>query len=268
MPRRLPSITALRAFEAAARCESFKQAAEELGVTPTAVSHQVKNLEGSFGQPLFHRRTRHVRLTDSGALLYDGLREAFDRMEQAVLRCRNAPARETVTLGLGPIVAAKWLSPRLSRFWARCPEVDLRLHHSPVTLAFGATAADLAIAWGDGQWPGLSVEPLLEIQVTPVLSPRLRQTAGGLAKPADLLRLPLLHQRDDSAWREWLEAAGLTLPDRVPGTVIEDAHVVLQAAIEGQGVALGTLPLVADDLTADGCYDPSPSRSRPAAPIT
>ena len=159
MARDLPSPTALRTFEAAARHQSFKQAAAELGVTPTAVSHQVKQLERHLGCRLFRRETRRVRLTEQGRLLFSVTSEAFDRIEAGLAQLRRRAGRSTLTLGLGPILAAKWLTPRLPRFWQRCPEVDLRLHHSPTEVDFRHSDIDLAVVWGDGRLPGAFVTP-------------------------------------------------------------------------------------------------------------
>ena len=245
----LPSLTALRSFEAAARHLSFKTAAGDLGVTPTAVSHQIRELEGQLGQRLFERMTRRVALTPVGHRLYEDLARAFAIMRAAVETCRTTEARATATLGLGPLVATKWLSPRLSRFWRDCSDIDLRLHHSPLELDFRNNDIDLAIAWGNGRWPGLISEMLLQIRTTPVASPRLFP-GDRAVRPQDLEAWPLLHQRDHAGWRAWFAAAGLPAAKVAHGIVIEDAHVVHQAAIEGQGVALGNLPLINDDLAA------------------
>jgi LysR family glycine cleavage system transcriptional activator len=250
MARHLPSLAALRAFEAAARFESFKQAAEELHVTPTAVSHQIKLLERDLNKRLFLRRVRQVRLTEAGRVLQAGLTEAFDRIATATAQCRRLTERATVTVGLGPILASKWLSPRLSRFWQRYPDIDLRLHHSPLAVDFRDSDIDLLIAWGEGDWRGVEVEELLRIRVTPVVSPRLLAASGTLDDPTDLARFPLIHQRDQVAWQDWFAAAGLAPQEARRGVVIEDAHVVLQAAMAGQGVALGTLPFIDDELAA------------------
>jgi LysR family glycine cleavage system transcriptional activator len=250
MTRQLPSLSALRAFEAAARFESFKQAAEELHVSPTAVSHQIKLLERDLGQRLFVRRVRQVRLTEAGRVLQAGLGEAFDRMAAATAQCRRSTERATVTVGLGPIVASKWLSPRLSRFWQRYPDIDLRLHHSPRAVDFRESDVDLMIAWGEGDWRGVEVEELLRIRVTPVFSPRLLSGGRTLESPEDLAGFALIHQRDHGAWQDWFAAAGLAPEAARRGVVIEDAHVGLQTAVAGQGVALGTLPFIDDELAA------------------
>ncbi len=195
-------------------------------------------------------RVRQVRLTEAGRVLQAGLAKAFDRMAAATAQCRRVAERATVTVGLGPILASKWLSPRLSRFWQRYPDIDLRLHHSPRAVDFRETDIDLLIAWGEGDWPGVEVGELLRIRVTPVFSPRLLAGGRSLESPEDLAGFPLIHQRDHGAWQDWFAAAGLPPEEARRGVVIEDAHVVLQAAVAGQGVALGTLPLIDDELSA------------------
>lgn len=241
---RVPTNQSLRSFEAAARQMSFKRAAEELYVTPTAISHQVKALEQRLGCRLFERRTRQVELTRQGQELYATLRRAFTDIDTCLERIRRQGAREVVTLGLGPIIGTRWLAPRLGDFWQRYPDIDLRLHHTAFPLLPGTDQFDLAIAWGDGSWPRMRVVPFMQIEVTPVLSPSMAPPAS----PADLLEYPLLHQRDRQGWRQWFEAAGVDTGGSEPGTVVEDANLVLQTALNGQGVALGILPFVNEDI--------------------
>ncbi len=243
MPR-VPTNQSLRSFEAAARQLSFKRAAEELYVTPTAISHQVKALEDRLGCRLFERRARQVELTRSGQELYATLRRAFGDIDSCLERIRTQGAREVVTLGLGPIVGTRWLAPRLGDFWQKHGEIDLRLHHTAFPLRQSADQFDLAIAWGDGHWPSMRVTPFMKIEITPVLSPDLPLPAS----PAALLDYPLVHQRDRHGWRQWFAAAGVNTPDGEPGTVVDDANLVLQTALNGQGVALGILPFVNEDI--------------------
>lgn len=234
----------MRSFEAAARHLSFKQAAEELYVTPTAISHQVKALETQLGCRLFERRVRQVELTRQGQELYVTLRRAFADIDACIERIRGMGAREVVTLGLGPIIGARWLAPRLGDFWERHGDIDLRLHHTAFPLMHNVNQFDLAIAWGDGHWPSLEVQPFTRIEVTPVMSPQLQLPAN----PAELLRYPLVHQRDRHGWRQWLEAAGVETPEASFGTIVDDANLVLQTALNGQGVVLGVLPFVEEDI--------------------
>lgn len=243
---RLP-LTALRAFEAAARLGSFKSAAAELAVTPTAVSHQIRQLEDDLSHPLFTRHTRKVVLTDAGERLAQVVSQAFGSVATE-LETFKSGKRQRIDLALGPIIASRWLTPRLSAFWRDHPAIDLRLHHSPLVVD-PDNDVDLAIAWGTGPWPGFQVDPLLTIHVTPVVSPQLLDARGPLATTEDLANFPVIHQRDGHDWAAWLEDetfAGLGIEDAM---TIEDANVALQAAISGQGVALGILEFIEDDLT-------------------
>jgi LysR family glycine cleavage system transcriptional activator len=246
----LPPFAALRAFEAAARHLSFKDAAAELGLTPTAISHQVKLLEGLSKQRLFIRRTRRVELTEAGQAFAGALTPAFDAIARAYGKLSEDRARQTVTLGAGPLFASRWLAPRLGDLWTKHPEIDLRLHHSPLPVDQQLGQFDLAIAWGRGNWSGVTVEPLLRVEVTPVLSPHGRAEGCRLGAPKDLLALPLLHHRNLEGWRQWLAAAGVVLDEPPPGIRFEDANVLLQAALAGQGAALGIVPFIEDELSA------------------
>lgn len=240
------STQALRSFEAAARHLSFKRAAEELYVTPTAVSHQVKALESALDCRLFERRARQVELTRQGHELFTTLRHAFDEIDETVARIQSQGARDVVTLGLGPIIGTRWLAPRLGDFWKKHRDIDLRLHHTAFPMRHSSDVFDLAIAWGDGRWPGMQVKPFIQIRVTPVLAPSLRRPS----RERDLLDYPLIHERDRRGWLQWFGAAGIDAPVAALGTEIDDANLVLQTALDGQGVALGILPFVEDDLEA------------------
>ena len=240
------SLASLRAFESAARNMSFKGAAAELNVTPTAISHQVKALEKQLDCRLFWRKPRQVQLTDEGQEMFGVLRRAFDEIGETASRVKSRRARDVVTLGLGPIIGTRWLAPRLGDFWDQHRDIDLRLHHSNFPLGETSSQFDLAIAWGNGHWPGMEAIPFVRIEVTPVLDAGLAQPQ----QPADLVNYPLLHQRDRSGWREWFRAAGVGPIDDDIGTVIDDANLVLQTALDGQGVALGILPFVDTDLAS------------------
>lgn len=246
----LPPFAAVRAFDAAARHLSFKDAALELGLTPTAISHQIKQLESLCGQPLFIRHTRKVELTPNGQSFAEAITPAIEAIASAFARLSAAPGRSNVTLGAGPIFSSRWLVPRLSAFWAAHPGIDLRLHHSPLPVWQQMAQLDLAVAWGRGNWPGLQCKPLLRIEVSPVFAPSLLAGEAVPERCDDLLSLPLLHHRDDGAWRQWFETAGLAPAGSLPGTVFEDANVLLQAALAGRGVALGILQFIGDELAA------------------
>jgi LysR family glycine cleavage system transcriptional activator len=258
--RRLPPLGALRAFEAAARHLSFKAAANELAVTPTAISHQLRVLEDSIGQRLFERKIRKVTLTPAGDVLYPVLRDGLGSFAQAIARLRAGPQRRRLTLSATPAFVAKWLVPRLGDWQARHPGIDLHLHASeaPVDLAGIETggSADAAIRYGGGNWPELHSEKLLPSLFAPVASPRLK-----LRKPADLQTHTLLHfdwrhrRRDTPTWKRWAAEAGIAL-DVSGGLRFSDESHAIQAAIAGQGVALLGLPLVAAELASGALVRP------------
>ena len=239
-------FSSLKSFESAARNMSFKLAAEELHVTPTAISHQVKSLEQQLDCRLFVRKTRQVQLTAEGQELFATLKKAFDEIDDTASRVKSRRARDVVTLGLGPIIGTRWLAPRLGDFWSRHRDIDLRLHHSAFPMRESIDHFDLAIAWGDGHWPGMQVTPFISIRVTPVLAPGTPIPA----QASELLDYALIHERDRQGWRQWFHSAGVEQTDDGIGTVIDDANLVLQTALDGQGVALGILPFVEEELQA------------------
>lgn len=250
--RSLPPLGSLRAFEAAARRLSFKAAAEELGVTPTAVSHQIRQLEERLGRPLFRRAVRRVELTEPGAALYPEIRDALDRMAEAVARAQAKPARKVATLSATVAFTAKLLVPKAALFSALNPGWDLRLHASDSAVDLIAGEADAAIRYGFGRRPGLAEIPLMRDAFAPVASPRL-----GLKTPSDLAGHVLLHfdWRADGletapAWRHWAEAAAVEGVDFESGVAFNDEASAIQAAVAGQGVALLSLVLVADELAS------------------
>lgn len=239
---RLP-LTALRTFEAAARQQSFKQAAEELFVTPATVSNQIRQLEKDWKCQLFIRRVRQVELTEAGLSLARVVSRAFDDI-QAEISSQITLDRKTVTLAVGPIFASRWLIPRLSRFRRQQSNVELVLKHGPRIKGIETMGADIAVDWGDGYWTGLESTHLMNIYYLPVLSPLLAKENGGLNRPSDLARFRILHNYDRSEWSSWFRLANI--PDLKPSdeTVIADSNVALQAALDGQGVALGTFPFI------------------------
>ena len=240
----IPTNQSLRTFEAAARHLSFKLAAQELSVTPTAVSHQIRTLETRLGRRLFERRTREVDLTPAGHELFHTLRKAFNDIDACIDKLTRQNSREVVTLGLGPIIGTRWLAPQLGNFWQQHPDIDLRLHHTPLPLRHSVDNFDLALAWGNGHWPSMNATLFIKIQVTPVMSPSMPLPD----QPEQLLHYPLLHQRDRHGWRQWVNAGGVDMAIQDAGTVIDDTNLVLQTALDGQGVALGVLPFIEDDL--------------------
>ena len=247
MKRRLPSLSALRSFEAAARLQSFKLAAEELSVSATSISHQVRALEETLGLRLFLRKTRAVELTPEGRILLQATGSGFDAIAAGVERLRREQ-RRTVTLSTTPAFAARWLVPRLAAFNAAHPGIALNVlaSNKPVDLASGA--ADLAVRGGAGHFPGLLARRLMHAGFAPVASPRLK-----LRRVGDVARHPLIHfdwQRGFKGaltWEKWARAAGVALDVDRGMRFSEETHAV-QAAIAGQGVVLTALPLVRDEI--------------------
>jgi LysR family glycine cleavage system transcriptional activator len=248
MPRRLPPLNALKAFEAAARHQSFTKAAAELAVTQGAVSHQVKALEATLRVRLFHRVRRRLVITEAGRAYLEVVRDAFDRLAMGTERLQRRQNAGTLTVTTSPDFAAKWLVHRLGRFAEAHPDIDLRVSASMHHVDFAQEDVDMAVRHGDGHWPGLHVTRLYaEEQLFPVCSPRL--VRGGLRAPADLRRHTLLHVNDRRLWTRWLAHAGVT--DAMPeGPILNHMSLALDAAAEGQGVAMARTALAAWDLAA------------------
>ncbi len=257
---RLPSLKALRAFEAAGRHMSFTRAAQELHVTQAAVSHQIKALEEELGLQLFRRGHRGLLLTDAGQAYLPELRAAFERIALATERLRAQDASGALTVSVLPSFAARWLVPRLSRFRRRHPEIDVRLSATDQLADFDRDDVDLAIRYGTGQQPGLVAVRFLTEEFFPVCSPTLlEETPGGpppLRQPSDLRWHTLLHDDMRMDWAMWLMAAGVEGVDPRRGPAFTDSGLLLQAAVEGQGVALGRSALAADDLASGRLVKP------------
>ncbi|MRG70659.1 transcriptional regulator GcvA [Alphaproteobacteria bacterium HT1-32] len=249
MKHALPPLNTLRVFEAAARHLSFTRAAEELNVTQAAVSHQIKALEERLGITLFKRMNRALMLTDAGQAYYPAIREAIDAIRQATERLYELESTGTLTVTMLASFAAKWLVPRLGRFRARCPDIDVLLSTSSKLIDFQRDDVDIGIRYGAGEWPNIISEKLFSEDLFPVCSPALLDGAIPLREPADLAHHMLL-QDAGMDWRTWLIAAGIGDVELHFGTSFIDSSLALQAAMAGQGVALGRMALVADDLAA------------------
>lgn len=255
--RRLPPLHALRAFEAAARHLSFKDAAAELAVTPTAVSHHVRLLEDRLGIRLFERRARTVELTPEAQALYPVLREGFDAFDDALARLRAPRLRSVVTLSATVAFTARWLVPRAPAFHRANPHMDLRLHASDEPVDLQAGMADAAIRYGRGEYPGLKAEELFRDSFAPVCHPTL-----GLRRPEDLAGHTLIHfewrrnWRENPVWARWLERAGLAQLQPKAHLILTDESQAIQAAVAGQGVALVSLALVEQELASGALVQP------------
>jgi LysR family transcriptional regulator, glycine cleavage system transcriptional activator len=259
--RRLPPLNALRAFEAAARHMNFSRAADELSVTPGAVSQQIQNLEDYIGAPLFKRTPKGLLLTDAAQTALPALREAFDRLAEAASLLTAAEDGRRLTVSVAPSFAAKWLVPRLGRFEAAHPEVDVWVSAGLELVDFASGEIDLAIRYGSGRYPGLEVTRLLNETVSPVVSPALLEQTP-LRELTDLAGHILLHDGSPDAdescpdWAMWLAARGVKGVDGARGPRFNQSSLVIEAAVNGRGVALAKQTLAQADLDAGRLVQP------------
>ena len=264
MSDRLPPLNSLRAFEIAARHLSFRKAAEELHVTPAAISHQIKLLEEQLGVTLFRRLTRAIELTEVGRSFLPKLREGFENIAQAVERVRAYGRADALTVNVPPSFATKWLMPRLHRFVTANPDIDIRILASMRLMDTSRhdfpdeqmVDADIDIRFGSGRYPHSRADLLFPVSLTPLCSPSLLKGMRPLSRPSDLRYHVLLH--DDTLylsdgrpdWEQWLRAAGADGVDPVRGPHFNHSILGLEAAVDGLGVVLGIKELAAHDLAA------------------
>lgn len=250
MSDRLPPLTALRAFDAAARHMSFAQAAAELNVTPAALSFQIKSLEEHLGQPLFHRLNRAVELTEAGRLLAPGTAEGFQTLTSAWRATRRLKDNSKLSVTAGPAFTAKWLAPRLYEFAQTHPDIELRFTASLRIMDFSRDEIDVAIRFGYGPDPDLYACPLAFEWLTPVMTPQL---AAQYPRPQDLRKAPIMFDesvdflRPKCDWKTWFRAVGIDF-DPVHGARFSQADHAVDAALAGAGVVLGRRALVIKDL--------------------
>jgi LysR family glycine cleavage system transcriptional activator len=265
MPRRLPPLNALRSFEAAARYESFTRAAEELNVTQGAVSQQVKVLESQLGLRLFNRERQRLTITPAGRDYLVVIREALDHIGAGTERLTQRQGAGVLTVSTSLDFAAKWLVHRLDRFAAAHPGIDLRVSATAHKVDFAREDVDVAVRHGDDNWPGLEATQLCAEHIFVICSPKLLAGRDRLGKPADVLRWPLLRLEDQSkAWERWFGLAGVTAPKRLAGPVLNRASMLIDAAIEGQGVALARTTLTSWDLIGGRIVRPFDLSWKPA----
>jgi LysR family transcriptional regulator, glycine cleavage system transcriptional activator len=252
----LPPLSSLRAFEAAARHMSFSKAAEELFVTPAAISHQIHALEQDLGVRLFHRLNRSIELSASGRVLLPGLVEAFAEIRASVRRLRAHNDTGSLTMTASPSFAAKWLVLRLHRFQERCAEIDVRISATDEVVDLTKGDFDIAIRYGSGHYPGLDVELLFTNEVFPACGPQLLAKGPPLRSPDDLRHHALIHdqaiERDPlvPTWPMWLKAAGVKDVPPTAGLSFNNMSLPLDAAIAGHGVVLAYSTIAAADIAA------------------
>lgn len=248
----MPPLNALRAFEVIARHLSFARAAEELHVTPAALSHQIKGLEDQLGVTLFHRRARSIELSDSGRLIYPGLHAAFETVHDTIGRLDRSRGDRVLVISATPGLTAKWLVPRLWKFLTQHPEIDTRLAASLAVADFTYDGVDVAIRLSNGKHPDLHVEKLFDDAVLPVCSPRLIEQ--GLKSIDDLARFSLIHYDIPMSaphpplWSDWLKVAGASGVDPARGLRFNIADHALDAAVAAAGVSLSYKLIASDDV--------------------
>jgi LysR family glycine cleavage system transcriptional activator len=247
----LPSLNALRAFEATARLGSVTLAATELCVTPSAVTHQVRKLEEYLDVSLISFASGRFHLSAAGRALLPGLSDGFSRIGEAIDFLGVMEEHMTLTVASRPFFAARWLAPRLNRFWERHPDIGLRLQYMIGPVEFSGGDVDVAIEWGRSPRSGLQSEVLIPGFMTPACNPSLLTSRGSLSRPADLASHTLLRESEDDHWGDWMAIAGV--PDLAPANSVflDDGAIRLQAALDGKGIEL-TCPNLLSDMMSDG----------------
>ena len=256
MGRRLPPLNSLKCFEAAGRLLSFTDAARELNVTQAAISHQIKVIEEFLGVSLFERYPRRLALSEQGKALLPDVTEAFDRVSQAIGSLSQEQYSNLVSVRLAPSFAAKWLSPRLKYFWLQFPEIDLCLFHAHDAVDFEREEIDIAVTYGKGDWPGVVADKLLGLDFFPVCSPAFMCNDKPLTELDNLRYYSLLHDANYECWQDWIRLANVSGIDAEKGTIIDDTNVLIQAAIDGQGIALGSTTFVEEHLESGKLIKP------------
>ncbi len=255
MPEQIPHLRALRAFEAAARHLSFQDAAEELGLSPSAVSHQIRTLEFYLQTKLFERHAHSITLTNDGAELYPGLHSGFKQISESIRNVRATSAEGKITISAGPAIAAKFITPKLYLFEELWPALQIELLTSTETVDLKTKSVDVAIRYGGGQYEDLDSTLLLNEFHAPMCSPDLlSQEVNGLSNLEEVLNHPLLH--DDAAqlagnapgWPDWFDMHDLEGKDS--GRHFNQADHAIQAAIDGAGILMGRVAIAAPDLIA------------------
>ena len=244
-----PPLNALRIFEAFARRGSVLEAARELAITPSAVSHQLRLLESFAQTPLTVRSGRTLVLTDEGRDYYRSISAAFSVLRSATSFMRERSSRRQITISLIPLFGMGWFIPRLNDFLATNQDIDVTVLYANHR-NYRSDASDLSIRFGTGDWVEYTSTPLLSGAVVPVCTPRFLQRYGPLRKPADLAGVPLVHDEDRSTWVNWLQSAGVRHVTRTEGPLFEDGQLTLSATLSDLGAALLRAPLIARELAS------------------
>lgn len=246
----LPLLNALKTFVVAGRYLNFTRAADELLVSPSAVSHQIRVLEEYLELKLFVRQNRTLSLTPEGLHLHAALTGPFDAISRAIQEAQQVRRRESINIALRPFFSGAWLAPRLNRFWGKYPDIEIDLMHMLKVPDFTTDSIDLAILWGKGDWPDMEVKLLLPGRLTPICSAELLEREGRPETPAELARFIRIHDEDRSCWDAWLELAGAAGISSKANLIIDDTNVRVQSIRNHQGIMLGCPALLREELNS------------------
>lgn len=256
MIRRLPPLNSLKAFEAAARNLSFTKAAEELFVTQAAISHQIKLLEEHLGIKLFMRRNRSLLLTEDGQSYYLDIKEIFASLYDATEKLLTRGAKGSISIALTPSFAIQWLIPKLTEFNRLHPDIDVKIKAVDQEDGSLTDDVDVAIYYGLGNWNGVVADKLLTEYFVPVCSPTLLTASAPLREPSDLVNHTLLHDMTRTHWKDWVKMVGIENVNVNQGPIFSHSSMVLQAAIHGQGLAMGNSVFIKPELEAGRLVTP------------
>ena len=248
MEQRLPPLNALKAFESAARHLSVKLAAEELCVTPGAVSQMLKTLEAHLGTKLFERVPRGIYLTDAGRDYLPSIRNAFRQIAEASRRVAASNDVGTLTVSVTPFFASAWLVPRMASFQRAHPEIDLQIVTSNVLVDFSRNGVDVAVRHGLGRYPGLRSDRVVTVEMVAIAAPPLVERLGRPTSAADLARWPQVHDAERKGWSLWFQANGITEVRAPRGPSFDDSGLLLKAVLAGQGAGLLPAAMVASEI--------------------
>ncbi len=253
------TINQLRVFEAVARNGSFKRAAQELFVTQAALSHHVRGLEEDLGIQLFLRLHRRIQLTEAGTLLLAEIGHALQSLDWAVESRKRPLQEESLRVSVAPYFSARWLTPRLGRFWSRHPKIELLLHHAYQPADFVHDAASAGISWGHGQWPEVESTLVLTGLLTPVCTPSCMKRLPSDPEPRDLASQPLFYEFDEAHWRMWFQGQGVKLTGPLNAKRIDDSHALRRAVLDDHGFALFFQGLIQEDVATGQLVQPFPA---------
>lgn len=257
MRRRLPPFAALRAFEAAGRHNNFKKAAEDIDLSASAVSHQVRSLEEYLGVQLFNREGGKPKLTSAGAIYLESIQSILDKLEAATKNISERNSRQSLVVNLFHSLASCWLIPHLPMFQKEHPDVDIKLLSTYEPIEFTSGDVDLAIRYGEGNWSGLKSDLLFQDELSLVCSPEIAARLPPLERAAEIREFTQIRcSLDPSEWQDWFQRVDVEIPEFKNTLELDSRALALEAAAKGLGIAIGRIPYVIDDLDSGRLCDP------------